>query len=115
MANKAQAKGIVVKNMYGEGDQSLPMVGRECGSPSHWSQSLENITQKSIKAFYKFNTNIYTRTTRMQKQYMKWKINIMAFVHGGCHLELPQKKTLLGSLSGWAFDTISVLSNGVVI
>ena len=63
-----------------------------------WKMSRKSVSRH----FYKFNTNIYTRTTRTQKQYMKWKINIMAFVHGGCHLELPQKKALLGSLSGWA-------------
>lgn len=35
--HKAQANVIVVKNMYGEGDQSLPMVGRECSYHFHWS------------------------------------------------------------------------------
>lgn len=42
---------------------------------------------------YSFNTSIYARTTRMQEPWMRPKLNIMLFIHGGCHLELPQNIT----------------------
>ena len=70
--------------------------------------------RSTSRHLYNFSANIYVRTTRMQKQWMKPKLNIMSFVHGGCHLELPHKKALSGFLSGWVFDT-SIIDNGVVI
>ena len=44
---------------------------------------------------------------------MKLKPNIISFVHGGCHLQLPHKKSFPACPSGWGSGT-SVIGNGVV-
>ena len=41
------------------------------------------------------------------------KLNIMLLIHGD-HLELPDKKTFSGSLSGWVIGT-SIIGIGMVI
>jgi hypothetical protein len=49
----------------------------------------------------------------MRKQLMKLKLNIMSFVHGGCHQELPLKESIIG-LSEWLGTGTFVLGNGMV-
>ena len=43
--DNAQAYWNVIRKIYGEGDTSLPMVGREHTCLFHWSVSLDKVTQ----------------------------------------------------------------------
>jgi len=54
MADSAQANWNAVRKIYGGGDPSLPMVGRERTCLFHWSQNLDKVTQKYIKASLQF-------------------------------------------------------------
>ena len=54
MADSIQANWNVARNIYNEGDLSLPMVGRERTCLFHWSQSLNKVTQKYIKTSLQF-------------------------------------------------------------
>ena len=54
MADNTQANWNAVIKIYGGGDLSLSMVGRECTCLFHWSQNLDNVTQKYIKASLQF-------------------------------------------------------------
>src|ERR1700737_2135863 len=54
MADSAQANWNAVRKIYGVGDPSLPMVGRERTCLFHWSQSLDKVTQKYIKTSLQF-------------------------------------------------------------
>jgi hypothetical protein len=49
MADSAQANWNAVRKIYGVGDPSLPMVGRERTCLFHWSQILDKVTQVYIK------------------------------------------------------------------
>ena len=44
--------------------------------------------------------HIYTKTIRTQKQWIKLKLNVMSFVHGGCYLKATTKEGIL-TLSKW--------------
>jgi len=54
MADNAQKNWNAVKKIYGGGDPSMPMVGRERTCLFHWSQNLDKVTQKYIKASLQF-------------------------------------------------------------
>jgi hypothetical protein len=43
-----------VRAIYGDGDQSLPMVARDRTCFFHWSASLDKVTQKYIKSSLQF-------------------------------------------------------------
>lgn len=66
----AQANWNAVKKIYMEDGPSLAMVGREGTCLFHWYASLDKVTHKFI---CNFNTIIYAKTTRMQKQLTKPK------------------------------------------
>jgi hypothetical protein len=54
MADSAQANWNAVRKIYGVGDPSLPMVGRERTCLFNWSQSLDKVTQKYMKTSLQF-------------------------------------------------------------
>ena len=99
---------------YGEKGSGLSMVGSECTCLFYWSSSLNKVTKKYIKPSLDFSISKNARTTKTSKQWMKLRLDIMRFNHGGCHLVLQQKEAFLVSPSGWGFGT-SVIRNGVVI
>jgi hypothetical protein len=49
VADSAQANSIVVRKIYGDGDPSVPLEGRERTCFFHWSANLDKITQKHIR------------------------------------------------------------------
>jgi hypothetical protein len=49
MADSAQANWIVVRKIYGDGDTSVPLEGRERTCLFDWSANLDKITQKHIR------------------------------------------------------------------
>ena len=50
MTDGTHAKWIAVIKIYGEGDQTLLMMGPKRTCLFHWSQSLDKVAQKYIKA-----------------------------------------------------------------
>jgi hypothetical protein len=54
MADSAQANWNAVREIYGNGDPSLPMVARERTCLFHWFASLDNVTQKYSKPSLQF-------------------------------------------------------------
>ena len=54
MADNVQANWNAVRKIYGEGDPSVPMVGRARTCLFHWSQKLDKVMQNYIKAALQF-------------------------------------------------------------
>ena len=54
MADSAHANWSAVRNIYGVGDPSLPMVGCERTYFFHWSQILDKVTHNYINTSLQF-------------------------------------------------------------
>lgn len=65
--DNVQVDWNVVRKSYGDGDPSLPMIGRERTSLFDWSANLDKVTQKYETLLANFNTSKYARTTKAQK------------------------------------------------
>jgi hypothetical protein len=57
MADSAQTNWNAVKNIYDEGDPSLPMVCCERTCLFYWLQNLDSVTQKYTKTSLQFQHN----------------------------------------------------------
>jgi hypothetical protein len=113
MADIAHANWNAVRKIYGKVTQVCQwwVISVFVFSIDHkvWIRWRRSISRH----LYSFNTNNYAKIIKTRKQLMKLKLNIMSFVHGGCHLKLPWKKSFSSCPSGWGFGTF-VIGNGVV-